>query len=212
MFAVSIIVAVCTFFIPSTLGVVLFTITTGFLLSLDFSQLGTLCVGSRAARGKDGWPRESSPTPPCSFGWRLGVKELLLYLGLLLAAMTEAGLLHHFLHPAQFKNQTQILTWAPQAAVSYLLIVLFVLCWALREIQGAYVCGGLFLNPLYPRARASVQVFRQRSRGLHVAGTIRRVLLNLGEFFFLVSYFTGKCVLGPVLHVFLSFPALTVTL
>ncbi|XP_067098872.1 pecanex-like protein 4 isoform X1 [Osmerus mordax] len=179
MFAVSIIVAVCTFFIPSTLGVVLFTISMGFLLSLDFSQLGSLCVGSRAARGKDGWPRESSPTPPCSFGWRLGVKELLLYLGLLLAAMTEAGLLHHFLNPAQFQNQTQVLVWAPQAAVSYLLILLFVLCWALREIQGAYVCGGMFLNPLYPRGMASVQVFRQRSRGLHVAGTIRRVLLNL---------------------------------
>ncbi|XP_062325580.1 pecanex-like protein 4 isoform X2 [Osmerus eperlanus] len=188
MFAVSIIVAVCTFFIPSTLGVVLFTISMGFLLSLDFSQLGSQCVGSRAARGKDGWPRESSPTPPCSFGWRLGVKELLLYLGLLLAAMTEAGLLHHFLNPAQFQNQTQVLVWAPQAAVSYLLILLFVLCWALREIQGAYVCGGMFLNPLYPRGMTSVQVFRQRSRGLHVAGTIRRVLLNLVSPFAMIAF------------------------
>lgn len=188
MFAVSIIVAVCTFFIPSTLGVVLFTISMGYLLSLDFSQLGIICRGSRASRGEGGWHKGPSPAPPSSFGWSLGVKELLLYVGLLLVAMAEAGLLHHFLYPDQFQNETQSLIRAPQSAVSYLLIILFILCWALREIQGAYVCGGMFLNPLYPRGMANVQVFKQLSRGLHVAGALRRVLLHLVSPFAMIAF------------------------
>lgn len=176
MFAMSVCVTVCTFFIPSTLGVVLFSMAMGFLLSLDLSQFGTYCGGgSRGACGDSGWRRGASPAPPSRFGWRLGCSELLLYLGLLLGAMTEAGLLHHFLSPSQ--NFAR----GSQDAVSYLLITLFIVCWALREIQGAYVFGGVFLNPLYPRGMANVRVFKQRSRGLHVAGAIRRVLLNLGE-------------------------------
>ncbi|KAK6307306.1 hypothetical protein J4Q44_G00224540 [Coregonus suidteri] len=182
MFAMSVCVPVCTFFIPSTLGVVLFLMAMGFLLSLDLSQFGTYCGGgSRGAHGDSGWRRGASPAPP---SWRLGCSELLLYLGLLLGAMTEAGLLHHFLSPSQPQN----LAWGSQAAVSYLLIVLFIVCWALREIQGTYVFGGVFLNPLYPRGMANVRVFKQRSRGLHVAGAIRRVLLNLVSPFAMIAF------------------------
>lgn len=131
-------------------------------------------------RGDSGWRRGASPATPRWFGWQLCCREMLLYLGLLLGAMTEAGLLHHFLSPSQ--NFAR----GSQDAVSYLLITLFIVCWALREIQGAYVFGGVFLNPLYPRGMANVRVFKQRSRGLHVAGAIRRVLLNLGELIFLI--------------------------
>ncbi|XP_020343536.1 pecanex-like protein 4 [Oncorhynchus kisutch] len=185
MLAMSVCVTVCTFFIPSTLGVVLFSMAMGFLLSLDLSQFGTYCGGgSRGACGDSGWHRGASPAPPSLFGWRLGCSELLLYLGLLLGAMTEAGLLHHFLSPSQTQNLARV----SQDAVSYLLITLFIVCWALREIQGAYVFGGVFLNPLYPRGMANVRVFKQRSRGLHMAGAIRRVLLNLVSPFAMVAF------------------------
>lgn len=178
MFGVSAGVAVCNYFIPSTLGVVLFSISTGFLLSLDLSQISTLCRGSRAACGDRGLRRGvSPPPPPSSFGWNLGCGELLVYLSLLLVAMAEAGVLHHFLGSAQ----SQSLITGPQAPVSYLLLVLFSLCWALREIQGAYVFGGVLLNPLYPKGMSSVQTFKQRNRGLFIAAAIRRVLLYLGE-------------------------------
>lgn len=178
MFGVSAGVAVCNYFIPSTLGVVLFSISTGFLLSLDLSQVGVLCRGPRAALGDRGFRRGGSPPPPpISFGWNLGCRELLLYLSLLLVAMAEAGLLHHFLGSAQSQSSVT----GPQAPVSYLLLVLFCLCWALREIQGAYVFGGVFLNPLYPKGMSSVQTFKQRNRGLYIAAAIRRVLLYLGE-------------------------------
>ncbi|KAL0969048.1 hypothetical protein UPYG_G00222000 [Umbra pygmaea] len=182
MFSMSVCVTVCTFFIPSTLGVTLFSVAMGFLLSIDLSQFGTHCRGgSRATRGDSGWRRGATPTPPKRFGWRLGCSELLLYLGLLLGAVAEAGLIHHFLWPSQ--NQAS----GPQAAVGYLLIILFVACWALREIQGAYVFG-VFLNPLYPRGMANVRVFKQRSAGLHVAGAVRRVLLNLISPFAMIAF------------------------
>lgn len=181
MFAVSVGVAVCNYFIPSTLGVVLFSISAGFLLSLDLSQVGTLCRGRGEAFGERSFRRGGSPPPPppppSSFGWNLGCRELLLYLSLLLAAMAEAGLLHHYLGSAQAHS----LVAGPQAPVSYLLLVLFCLCWALREIQGAYVLGGVLLNPLYPKGMSSVQTFKQRNRGLYIAAAIRRILLYLGE-------------------------------
>ncbi|KAF1374859.1 hypothetical protein PFLUV_G00233440 [Perca fluviatilis] len=185
MFGISAGVAVCNYFIPSTLGVVLFSISTGFLLSLDLSQVGTLCRGPRAAFGGRGFRRGGSPPPPPSnFGWNLGCRELLLYLSLFLVAMAEAGLLHHFLG----LTQSQSLVTGPQAPVSYLLLVLFCLCWALREIQGAYVFGGVFLNPLYPKGMSSVQTFKQRNRGLYIAAAIRRVLLHLVSPFAMIAF------------------------
>uniref|UniRef100_A0A3Q3X230 Pecanex-like protein n=1 Tax=Mola mola TaxID=94237 RepID=A0A3Q3X230_MOLML len=169
MFGVSAGVALCNYFIPSTLGVVLLSISMGFLLSLDLSQVGTLCRGSQAAFG--------------SGAFRKG-GELLLYLTLLLVAMTEAGLLHHFLGPAQ----SQSLVKGPQTPVSYLLLTLFCLCWALREIQGAYVFGGMFLNPLYPKGTSCVQTFKKRNRGLYTAAAIRRVLLYLVSPFAMIAF------------------------
>ncbi|XP_037342808.2 pecanex-like protein 4 [Pungitius pungitius] len=185
MFGISAGVAVCNYFIPSTLGVVLFSISTGFLLSLDLSQVGTLCRGPRAAFGEHGFRRGgSSSPPPSSFGWNLSCRELLLYLSLFLMAMSEAGLLHHFL------GSTLSPSWVkgPQAPVSYLLLVLFCFCWALREIQGAYVFGGVFLNPLYPKGMSNVQTFKQRNRGLYIAAAIRRVLLYLVSPFAMIAF------------------------
>lgn len=174
MFSVSVCVAVSVFFIPSTLGVVLFTVAMGFLLSLDLSQVGAL-LRSCGAPG-------SRSEPSRALGWRLGGKELLLYLSLLLAAMAEAGLLHHFLPP------TRNWTTGAQAVLSYLLIALFALSWALREMQGVYLLGGVFHNPLYPKETTSVRVFKQQSRGLQVAGMVRRVLVNLVSPFAMIAF------------------------
>ena len=207
MFAVSVAVAGCNFFIPSTLGVVLFSVSMGFLLSLDLSQITALCcAGPRPASGGSwGRRRGVSPSPPTSsFGWRLGCREILLYVGLLVAAMVEAGLLHHFLAA----DLPQSSVSGPQVPVvtSYLLLSLFILCWVLGEIQGVYVCGGVFLNPLYPRGISNVQTFNQSSRGLHVAAAVRRVLLNLGEYFAERLHFFGKSafILLPIVDVYLK--------
>ncbi|XP_061599052.1 pecanex-like protein 4 [Cololabis saira] len=185
MFCLSTGVAVCNYFIPSTLGVVLFSVSTGFLLSLDLSQVDTVCRGSNAAFRDFGLYRGGSPPPPpSSFGWILGGRELLVYSSLLLVAMAEAGLLHHFLGSAQ----SQSLVAALQSPLSYLLLVVFCLCWALKEIQGAYVLGGVFLNPLYPKGMSSVQTFKQKSKGLYMAATVRRALLYLVSPFAMTAF------------------------
>ncbi|XP_043999123.1 pecanex-like protein 4 isoform X2 [Gambusia affinis] len=185
MCAVSFGVALCNYFIPSSLGVVLFSTSAGFLLSLDLSQVGALCRRQRTSFRDRRVHSGGSPSfPLTSFGWSLGCRELLLFSSLLAAATAEAGLLHHFVGSAQ----SQVLVTGPQGPVSYLLIILFSLCWALREIQGAYVVAGMFLNPLYPKGMSNVQSFKQKSRGLHVAAAIRRVLLYLVSPFAMVAF------------------------
>ncbi|CAG5866439.1 unnamed protein product [Menidia menidia] len=201
MFGVSTGVAVCNYFIPSTLGVVLFSISTGFLLSLDLSQVGTLCRGPSAAFKNHGLRRGGSlPPSPTYFGWNLGCRELLLYLSLLLVAMVEAGLLLHFLGSAL----AQSLITGPQGPISYLLLVLFFLCWTLREIQGAYIFGGVFLNPFYPKGMSNVQTFKQKNKGLYIAAAIRRVLLYLVSPFAMIAFLTMDKSLQSVHRVSIS--------
>ncbi|XP_034051173.1 pecanex-like protein 4 [Thalassophryne amazonica] len=185
MFTISTIVAVCNYFISSTLVVVLFSTSLGFLLSLDLSHVGTLCRGSRAAYRDHGLHKGVSPSPySSSFGWNLGCKELALHLSLLLVATAEGGLLNHFLSSAQSHN----LNMGPQAPISYLLLVLFCICWALGEIQGVYFFGGLFLNPLYPKGMSTVQTFKKRNQGLYSAAAVRRVLLNVVSPFAMIAF------------------------
>ncbi|CAN9502131.1 unnamed protein product [Ophioblennius macclurei] len=204
MFGMSAGVAACNLFIPWTLGVVLFSVSTGFLLSLDLSQVSSLCGGPGAAFGERRLRRgrsSSSPPPPLSsFGWSLGCRELLLYLSLLLVATVEAGLLHHFLGSAR----SQSLVLGPQAPVGYLLLVLFALCWALREIQGAYVFGGVFLNPLYPKGMSNIQTFQQKNKGLYISAAIRRVLLYLVSPFAMIAFLSLDKSLEPLHTVSLS--------
>uniref|UniRef100_A0A8C9RPR0 Pecanex-like protein n=1 Tax=Scleropages formosus TaxID=113540 RepID=A0A8C9RPR0_SCLFO len=173
MFLISACVAVCTFFIPSTLGVVLFAAAMGFLLSLDLGQAGALlrtCGSTAGAKTAH------------TLGWWLGWKELLLYQSLLVGALTEAGLLHHFLTLSQ--------NWRvePQVVIGWITIVLFSLSWALQEVQGVYLLGGVLHNPLYPKEIANVRQFKERSRALRAAGAVRRVLVNLVSPFVTIAF------------------------
>nr|XP_055026093.1 pecanex-like protein 4 [Misgurnus anguillicaudatus]XP_055026094.1 pecanex-like protein 4 [Misgurnus anguillicaudatus] len=169
MFLSSVCVVICTFFIPSSLGVVIFTVAMGYLLSQDLSQLLVLVKGGSSTLGL-GW-------------WGLPLSLLLL-----IAALTEAGLLHQLY--SNLGNQTlsviSIENWgssvvppSPQGVIGLLLISLFVIIRLLREIQGACVLGGVMLNPLFPKRVTTAQAFRRKTRGLRVAGIIRRMLLNL---------------------------------
>uniref|UniRef100_A0A1A8HNC6 Pecanex-like protein n=1 Tax=Nothobranchius korthausae TaxID=1143690 RepID=A0A1A8HNC6_9TELE len=185
MFAVSTGITVCNYFIPSALGVVLFSVTTGFLLSLDLSQVGSLSKSPREAFRVHGLHDGGLPPfVPTSFGWNLGCREIVLYLTLLLVATAEAGLLHQFFGSTQSQN----LVSGHQSHVSYLLLILFFLCWALREMQGAYVCGGMFLNPLYPKGMSNVQTFKEKDRGLYRAAAIRRALLYFVSPFAMIAF------------------------
>lgn len=179
MFLSSTCVAICTFFIPSSLGVVLFTVAMGYLLSQDLSQLLVLVKGGSSTFGL-GW-------------WGLPLSLLLL-----LGALTEAGLLHQLypnsgnqtLSVNSIENwETSVVASSPQGVIGLLLIALFVTTRLLRELQGACVLAGAMLNPLYPKRIMTAQAFRRKTRGLRVAGIIRRILLNLGEVYSLLFLF-----------------------
>ncbi|MGH0169665.1 UNVERIFIED_CONTAM: hypothetical protein FKN15_071408 [Acipenser sinensis] len=178
MFLVSVGVAIGTYFIPSSLGVVLFTTGMGFILSLDFSQVELMfrsCCRSPDARA-------DLRDVPRSLGWRLGWKEFFIYLTVLLAALAEAGLLHHF------GTISETSASSPQAIVSYILISLLVVSWILREIQGAYIFYGVFRNPFYPQQIRNLKVFKQKQSGLMKAGIVRRLLINLVSPFAMIGF------------------------
>ncbi|XP_041131073.1 pecanex-like protein 4 isoform X3 [Polyodon spathula] len=178
MFLVSVGVAIGTYFIPSSLGVILFTTGMGFILSLDFSQVELMfqsCCRSPDAQA-------DLRDMPCSLGWRLGWKEFFIYLTILMAALAEAGLLHHF------GTISETSATSPQAIVSYILISLLVVSWILREIQGAYVFYGVFRNPFYPQQIRNLKVFKQKQSGLMKAGIVRRLLINLVSPFAMIGF------------------------
>ncbi|KAK6481442.1 pecanex-like protein 4 [Huso huso] len=178
MFLVSVGVAIGTYFIPSSLGVVLFTTGMGFILSLDFSQVELMfrsCCRSPDAQA-------DLRDMPRSLGWRLGWKEFFIYLTVLLAALAEAGLLHHF------GTILETSASSPQAIVSYILISLLVVSWILREIQGAYFFYGVFRNPFYPQQIRNLKVFKQKQSGLMKAGIVRRLLINLVSPFAMIGF------------------------
>ncbi|KAF7710771.1 hypothetical protein HF521_009643 [Silurus meridionalis] len=171
MFLSSVCISISTFFIPSSLGVVLFTVATGFILSQDLTHVIVLLRCGKS----------DTHTRSLSLGWwSLPLSALVLTV-----AMTEAALLH-LICPAGGWNVTggdsqgSCDTVAePQALIGWILIALFVVTRVLREVQGACVLGGLVLNPLYPKRVSSVHAFVNSSRGLWVASLIRRVLINL---------------------------------
>ncbi|XP_053476180.1 pecanex-like protein 4 [Ictalurus furcatus] len=177
MFLCSVCVSISTFFIPSSLGVVLFTVATGFLLSQDLTQIATLL----RCRNRDTHPHTRTHTRSLSLGWWSVPLSALV----LTAATTEAALLHR-LCPAGGSNVTEGDVQGsrdtvpdPQALIGWVLIALGIITRVLREVQGACMFGGLVLNPLYPKRLSSVQAFLSSSKALWVAALVRRVLINL---------------------------------
>ncbi|XP_052007055.1 pecanex-like protein 4 [Xyrauchen texanus] len=178
MFFSSASVAICTFFIPSSLGVVLFTVAMGYLLSQDLTQLLVLVKGG---------------SPTLGLGWCGLPLSLLLIIG----ALTEAGLLHQ-LYPNSGNltvGVNSIQQWAstgvplcPQEVIGWLLIALFLITRLMRELQGACVLGGTMLNPLYPKRVTTAQAFRRKTRGLRVAGIICRILLKMVSPFAMIAF------------------------
>nr|XP_014340961.1 PREDICTED: pecanex-like protein 4 [Latimeria chalumnae]XP_014340964.1 PREDICTED: pecanex-like protein 4 [Latimeria chalumnae]XP_014340967.1 PREDICTED: pecanex-like protein 4 [Latimeria chalumnae] len=177
MFFLSVGVAVASYFIPSTLGGVLFMTGMGFILSLDLSQVGKIFIYCFNRHQ----PINELKTFSSSLGWQFGWKEVLIYAIILAMALVEAGLLHYFVGPP-------LLTKKPQAIVSYIIVSLLVVSWILREIQGAYILFGVFQNPLYPKEIRNVNVFMQKQRRLVNAGIVRRILINLVSPFAMIAF------------------------
>ncbi|KAJ7414259.1 Pecanex-like protein 4 [Willisornis vidua] len=155
MFLISAGTAIASYFIPSTLGVILFMTGFGFILSLNLSEIGLAFKHTMISHLASSKPKNVHRGLRIQFGWR----EFLFYLTVLTFALMEASLLHRFAGSSAFSQAS------PQAIASYILILLLIIMWILREIQRVYLFG-VFRNPFYPKDVRTVTVFMEKQRRL----------------------------------------------
>lgn len=170
MFLISAGTAIASYFIPSPLGVILFMTGFGFILSLNLSEIGFAFKHTMISHLASSKAKNAHRGLSIQFGWR----EFIFYVTVLAFALTEAGLLH------QFAGSSSSAQGRPQAIASYILILLLVIMWILREIQRVYLFG-VFRNPFYPKDVRTVAVFMEKQRRLMKVGVVRRILLTLGR-------------------------------
>ncbi|NXE65784.1 PCX4 protein, partial [Calcarius ornatus] len=177
MFLISAGTAIASYFIPSPLGVILFMTGFGFILSLNLSEIGFAFKHTMISH------LASSKAENAHRGLRIqfGGREFIFYVTVLAFALTEAGLLHQFAGSSSFSQAK------PQAIASYILILLLVIMWILREIQRVYLFG-VFRNPFYPKDVRTVAVFMEKQRRLMKVGVVRRILLTLVSPFAMIAF------------------------
>ncbi|NWW51249.1 PCX4 protein, partial [Pedionomus torquatus] len=177
MFLISAGTAIASYFIPSTLGVILFMTGFGFILSLNLSEIGFAFKHTMISHLASSKSKNMHRGLRIQFGWR----EFIFYLTVLTFALIEASLLHQFAGFSSFSKAS------PQAIVSYVLIVLLAIMWILREIQRVYLFG-VFRNPFYPKDVRTVTVFMKKQRRLMKVGVVRRILLTLVSPFAMIAF------------------------
>ncbi|NWV77679.1 PCX4 protein, partial [Dasyornis broadbenti] len=177
MFLISAGTAIASYFIPSPLGVILFMTGFGFILSLNLSEIGFAFKHTMISH------LASSKSKNVHRGLRIqfGRREFIFYVTVLAFALTEASLLHQFAGSSSFSQAS------PQATASYILILLLVIVWILREIQRVYLFG-VFRNPFYPKDVRTVAVFMEKQRRLMKVGVVRRILLTLVSPFAMIAF------------------------
>ncbi|XP_023382936.1 pecanex-like protein 4 isoform X2 [Pteropus vampyrus] len=177
MFIISAGTAGTSYFIPSTTGMVLLMTGLGFLLSLNLSEMGFVFkhsvtrhrVGTKSKALLSGSEKQ--------FTW----KECLFYIVILVLALLESILLHHFACCSKISKNS------PQAIVGYILMILLIILWILREIQSVYIFG-IFRNPFYPKDVQTVTLFLEKQARLMKIGVVRRILLNLVSPFAMIAF------------------------
>ncbi|NXH96746.1 PCX4 protein, partial [Pachycephala philippinensis] len=177
MFLISAGTAIASYFIPSPLGVILFMTGFGFILSLNLSEIGFAFKHTMISHLASSKSKNMHRGLRIQFGWR----EFIFYVTVLTFALTEASLLHQFAGSSSFSQAS------PQAVASYILILLLVIMWILREIQRVYLFG-VFRNPFYPKDVRTVAVFMEKQRRLMKVGVVRRILLTLVSPFAMIAF------------------------
>ncbi|NXF70238.1 PCX4 protein, partial [Ciccaba nigrolineata] len=177
MFLISAGTAIASYFIPSTLGVILFMTGFGFILSLNLSEIGFAFKHTMISHLASSKSKNMHRGLRIQFGWR----EFIFYLTVLTFALIEASLLHQFAGFSSFSKAS------PQAIASYILIILLIIMWILREIQRVYLFG-VFRNPFYPKDVRTVTVFMEKQRRLMKVGVVRRILLTLASPFAMIAF------------------------
>ncbi|XP_015447461.1 pecanex-like protein 4 isoform X2 [Pteropus alecto] len=177
MFIISAGTAGTSYFIPSTTGMVLLMTGLGFLLSLNLSEMGFVFKHSVTRHGVGTKSKALLSGSEKQFTW----KECLFYIVILVLALLESILLHHFACCSKISKNS------PQAIVGYILMILLIILWILREIQSVYIFG-IFRNPFYPKDVQTVTLFLEKQARLMKIGVVRRILLNLVSPFAMIAF------------------------
>ncbi|XP_008562757.1 PREDICTED: pecanex-like protein 4, partial [Galeopterus variegatus] len=186
MFVISTGTAITSYFIPSTVGVVLFMSGLGFLQSLNLSDMGFVFKHSVTRHRVGNKSRMLPSGSEKQFTW----KECLFYIIVLVFALLETSLLHHFAGFSQVSKNSS------QAIVGYILMILLIILWILREIQSVYIFG-IFQNPFYPKDIQTVTVFLEKQTRLMKIGVVRRILLTLVSPFAMIAFLSlDSCLEG----------------
>ncbi|KAG8449384.1 hypothetical protein GDO86_016146 [Hymenochirus boettgeri] len=174
IFLLSAATAISAYFIPNTIGLVLFMTGLGFILSLNLTEM--VIVLNHHLNRLLPFIKSSSGSLHKQMSW----KEPLFYFIILVLTLLEASLLHYFAFSA-------FSLASPQAIIGYCLIVLLVCLWILKEIQGAYLLG-IVRNPFYQNDIRILNRFMKKQSNLHKAAVARRILLSLVSPFAMVAY------------------------
>lgn len=173
MFVISLGVTISAYFIPNSIGLVLFIAGLGFILSLNLTEIGIVL--------KHHLKKHKKSTSNCdTVFWKMTWKEPVMYCIILVVVLLESSLLHHYCY-STFSLQS------PQAIVGYCLIVLLAFLWILKEIQGAYILG-IVRNPFFQNDIRMLNVFMKKQSRLQKAALVRRILLMLVSPFAMVAY------------------------
>ncbi|XP_048341813.1 pecanex-like protein 4 isoform X2 [Sphaerodactylus townsendi] len=185
--------AVASYFIPSSVGAVIFMAGFGFALSLNPSKIGstlkhvtTSCLAAKKFEDVPAYCRTQ-------FRWR----EIIFYLAVFALALVEAGLLHHELGSQAF-SKTSL-----QAVMSYVIMVLLLTTWVLREIQTVYIFG-IFRNPFYPKDVTVTSGVAEKQKGLSRIGALRRILTTGVSPFAMIAFLSLDSSLHQVPSVSIS--------
>ncbi|KAL8168772.1 UNVERIFIED_CONTAM: hypothetical protein K2H54_016585 [Gekko kuhli] len=168
-------VAIASYFIPSSVGVVVFMTGFGFVLSLDLSKvwfaLKLAAISCLAVK-------KFQDVAAC-FRTQIRWRATIFYLTVLALALAEAGLLHYELGSQAF-SKTGL-----QAVMSYIAMALLLVTWILREVQTVYMFG-VFRNPFYPKDATIASGFVEKRKGLSRIGAFRKFLTTVGKTAFCV--------------------------
>ncbi|XP_056401268.1 pecanex-like protein 4 [Hyla sarda] len=171
-FLISLGITISAYFIPNSIGLVLFIAGLGFILSLNLTEIGIVL--------KHRMRKQWKSTNNCNTFWKMTWKEPVVYCSILILVLLESSLLHHYCY-STFSLQS------PQAIVGYCLIVLLAFLWILKEIQGAYILG-IVRNPFFQNDIRMFNVFMKKQSRLQKAALVRRILLMLVSPFAMVAY------------------------
>ncbi|XP_052272587.1 pecanex-like protein 4 isoform X3 [Dreissena polymorpha] len=159
------------FYISSCLGTVLISSLAGYLLSTDLgglgSQLWALLNRNRVSAVRD-WAPVRNGSPVKKFLWKWGVLEIVYHTVMLAVVGVVAGLMN---------SKSQTISSSSWKIVGYCIIGVCVFEKVVRDLQGVFICFGLWRNPLFPPSLSS-GTFKGRKKMLLTLGIIRRIVVN----------------------------------